>query len=439
MKTNVKITAWVLLMFSQQTYATPMQKYPLQVLVKQALEHQPSVAISYYETEKKQGDVQTAKSALYPTLDYTAGATGTKKGTADNEKNIENKVALGYRLTDFGVRDATIKKAEYEKDKTDNDYLKSQTLVAQEVSTTYLNINKYKEMLNGVVTEKTFYKKMLNHFSLLVSSGVALQSDLRKVQVSIDALNSREIMYSSMLDSELFKLRNITGMEIFAEQIETTMPFFINYQFIDDPEKLMQEVKGSSYDYKMLLSAKNAAMEDIKAAKSSYYPTMDINAEYINKNKLGHAPRENNENEAKISLNLNVNIFNGFKNSAQDMKVSAAHNQAKFHIEDFIFKTRYDINTLISQYHAANETHVVDKRAYENALQLSSLYEQEFQLGQKSLLELISSRGESFQSYISMIESQYSQYDAKLRQLALVFKLTHYLDMNKTSVLKREV
>ncbi|WP_235949928.1 TolC family protein [Candidatus Regiella insecticola] len=251
MKTKIKIMAITLFVMSQQAYATQPEKYPLQVLVKQALEYQPSVAISYYETEKKQGDVQTAKSALYPTLDYTTKASGSKKGATDKENNIENKIALAYRLTDFGVRDANIKKAEYEKNKTDSDYLKSQTLVVEEVSGTYLNINRYKEMLNGVVQEKSFYKKMLDHFSLLVSSGVALQSDLRKVQVSIDTLNSREIMYNSMLDSELFKLKNITGMAISAEQIENTTPLFINYQFIDDPEKLMEEVKVSNHDYKM--------------------------------------------------------------------------------------------------------------------------------------------------------------------------------------------
>ncbi|KYE79952.1 hypothetical protein AF384_24400, partial [Salmonella enterica subsp. enterica serovar Typhimurium] len=77
-------------------------------------------------------------------------------------------------------------------------------IVSQEVVSTYNNIRKYREMIDGVNLEKEFYIKMLESFSLLVSSGVAMKSDMRKVQVSIDAINTRSIMYQSMLDDEMY-------------------------------------------------------------------------------------------------------------------------------------------------------------------------------------------------------------------------------------------
>ncbi|EBP3907291.1 TolC family protein, partial [Salmonella enterica subsp. enterica] len=72
---------------------------------------------------------------------------------------------------------------------------------------------------------------------------------------------------------------------------------------------------------------------------------------------------------------------------------------------------------------------------HKNALQLTGLYEQEFQLGQKSLLDLISSRNEAFQAYVSMVDSKYSLYMLKLQQLSLVFHLIDYLKGNSASEL----
>lgn len=101
----------------------------------------------------------------------------------------------------------------------------------------------------------------------------------------------------------------------------------------------------------------------------------------------------------------------------------------------FLIKTRYNIDSQLSRYAAAKETYSVAERSHTNALQLTELYEQEFQLGQKSLLDLISSRNEAFQAYVSMIDSKYSLYILKLQQLSLIFHLMDYLKGNTESEL----
>ncbi|HHC1975336.1 TPA: SPI-4 type I secretion system protein SiiC, partial [Salmonella enterica] len=165
--------------------------------------------------------------------------------------------------------------SEYERDNSKTDYEKTKNIVSQEVVTTYYNISKYREMIDGVNLEKEFYKKMLETFSLLVSSGVAMQSDMRKVQVSIDALNTRSIMYQSMLDDEMYKMQNMTGLNLSPDQIQSDEKFnlFKKYIFVESPEKLMDMVMKYNDDYKMLVNTRKAATEDINAAKSSYFPT----------------------------------------------------------------------------------------------------------------------------------------------------------------------
>lgn len=308
--------------------------------------------------------------------------------------------------------------------------------MSQEVVTTYYNISKYREMIDGVNLEKEFYKKMLETFSLLVSSGVAMQSDMRKVQVSIDALNTRSIMYQSMLDDEMYKMQNMTGLNLSPVQIQSDEKFnlFKKYIFVESPEKLMDMVMKYNDDYKMLVNTRKAATEDINAAKSSYFPTVDLVSSYVQNNPSGSAKKSDYEDEFKTGINVSFNIFNGFRNSAQERKMVASYSQAKLQIDDFLIKTRYNIDSQLSRYAAAKETYSVAERSHTNALQLTELYEQEFQLG-KSLLDLISSRNEAFQAYVSMIDSKYSLYILKLQQLSLIFHLMDYLKGNTESEL----
>lgn len=179
--------------------------------------------------------------------------------------------------------------------------------------TTYYNISKYREMIDGVNLEKEFYKKMLETFSLLVSSGVAMQSDMRKVQVSIDALNTRSIMYQSMLDDEMYKMQNMTGLNLSPVQIQSDEKFnlFKKYIFVESPEKLMDMVMKYNDDYKMLVNTRKAATEDINAAKSSYFPTVDLVSSYVQNNPSGSAKKSDYEDEFKTGINVSFNILMG--------------------------------------------------------------------------------------------------------------------------------
>lgn len=288
-KMKIKMFFLTTAFITQSVHAGGLPVIPLRDLVNAALTHQPSVAVSYYETEKKNSDLDVSRAALYPTLDLTSGLNNNRKESSGTERNVENKVSLSYRITDFGVRGANIRKSEYERDNSKTDYEKTKNIVSQEVVTTYYNISKYREMIDGVNLEKEFYKKMLETFSLLVSSGVAMQSDMRKVQVSIDALNTRSIMYQSMLDDEMYKMKNMTGLNLSPDQIQSDEKFnlFKKYIFVESPEKLMDMVMKYNDDYKMLVNTRKAATEDINAAKSSYFPTVDLVSSYVQNNPSG--------------------------------------------------------------------------------------------------------------------------------------------------------
>lgn len=93
---NIKIFLLTTTFIMHSVHASELPVIPLSDLVNAALKHQPSVAVSYYETEKKSSDLDVSKAALYPTLDLTSGLNNTRKESSGIEKIL--KIKYPYRI-----------------------------------------------------------------------------------------------------------------------------------------------------------------------------------------------------------------------------------------------------------------------------------------------------------------------------------------------------
>ncbi len=71
----------------------------------------------------------------------------------------------------------------------------------------------------------------------------------------------------------------------------------------------MDMVMKYNDDYKMLVNTRKAATEDINAAKSSYFPTVDLVSSYVQNNPSGSAKKSDYEDEFKTGINVSFNIF----------------------------------------------------------------------------------------------------------------------------------
>lgn len=396
---------------------------PLRTLIIHALNTQPSVAMASWETEMRHQETNMSKASLYPTLDASSEAMRKKTDEHDNEQNIENKLTLSYRVADFGVRSSNIDKAKHQEAASQYDFQQELLTVAQKTSDAYLAVEKTRQILAVIDGEKLFYKKMLSDFSELISAGAAMQSDIRKVQVSIDSLSTQELNYRAQLDTQLMMLRNMTGDYVTADNLGKLPEFFNKYIFNVHKDDVMKEIMKDNPTYLSLNKAVAAASADYSAAKSANYPVVDFNAGYTDNSPSKDAQQSDYQDEFKVGVKVGINIFNGFKNQSEAAKFSAKYTQAKLGLDDFLIRSRNSVDASVSKYQTGADSLVISTRSYENAGKLIELYKEEFKLGQKSLLDFISSRNEHFQAHLTMIESQFAIYQAKLDQMTQLAKL----------------
>lgn len=410
------------------------QKLSLHSLVLNTLNTQPSVAIASWEKEIRHQELGISMSSLYPTMDASSEIANKKTEAASNERNVENKLSLGYRVADFGVRSNNIRKAQGLEKSSHYDFQQELLTVARKTADAYLTVEKNRQILKLIDGEKAFYQKMLNDFSALIRAGAAMQSDIRKVQVSIDSLSTQELNIRSQLDTQLFILRNMTGKYVTLENLEDLPGFFNHYTFNTNKEAVYEKVIKDNPTYLSLSSAIEAANAEYNAAKSANNPVVDFNANYTDNNPSSTTKKDSYQDEMKVGIKVGINIFNGFKNQSEAAKFSAKHVQSKLYLDEFIFNTKNQIDASVSQYQTSTDSLAISMRSTDNAAKLINLYKEEFKLGQKSLLDFVSSRSEHYQASLTTIESQFGIYQAKLEQMAQLADLLQQLNLDPSQI-----
>ncbi|ECK3087869.1 TolC family protein, partial [Salmonella enterica] len=276
-----------------------------------------------------------------------------------------------------------------------------------------------------------YYNDRLHDFEYLVKSGESTESDLKKIQASIDSLNVQKISVNEKLDDELNTL-NIYTNDLISRNNLTSVPSAISkYRFNMDGEAflsliLKQNSKVLSADKKI-----DAAKSEYIASKDKFFPTVDFQAGYTDNTPSNDSDIDDYKDEFRVGVKVGWNIFNGFKDVSDTNKRRDMLNKTLADRDDLLKQVTLKIKSNAAQYRSGIESLKLANQSCRNARDLTSLYEQEFKIGQKSLLDLVTSRSELFRACSEIIESQYQVYTANLDQMLLGDMLIKTINENE--------
>jgi adhesin transport system outer membrane protein len=167
----------------------------------------------------------------------------------------------------------------------------------------------------------------------------------------------------------------------------------------------------------------NAAVENVRAyktaiesAKAAYLPRVDFRAYASNESNTGGiigATRTNG-----IELVLNYNLYRGGSDKARERQAVDQKEQARDLQEKACRDVRQTLSIAYSDVRSLNE-----QLRYMDQHRLSTeksreAYRQQFDIGQRTLLDLLDSQNEYFEATRSYINARYNQAAAQARTLA---------------------
>ncbi|MGF1817858.1 TolC family protein, partial [Vibrio splendidus] len=165
-----------------------------------------------------------------------------------------------------------------------------------------------------------------------------------------------------------------------------------------------------------------------KQSQSNYFPTLSFEAKQSWKEDAGGIQGSSDETTAMIRLNYN--LYNGGRDSAKSSEMAYQLNKAKDLRERAYRSVKEELQLSWSALEMTSQQKVFLADHVDSASETVIAYEKQYLIGKRTLLDLLNTENELFESRKGYVEAKYSEQYAKYRVLTSTGNLLNALRVN---------
>ncbi|WP_324172708.1 TolC family outer membrane protein [Sulfurimonas sp.] len=402
----------------------------LKTTVNEVLSTNPIILERLKNYTSTKEDITSAKSGYYPKLELSLGG-GMEKSERkdvnaittlrDEDNNPIDSLSLSVYQNSLTYTQnlfegfQTLHRVEAQEHRTLSaaySYIEKVNNTSFEMVNTYLQVMKNRELLD---TEKANVKINLEIFSKvqkLYDAGLTTLSEVNKIESSLSLAMSNLVVQENTLEDTIYNLQRVLGRtlnpdEMIRPELTTTLP-----KSLDEAKEFALQNNPSLLVIKYNIKFAQASYKEKKAP---FYPSIDIEiSQSMNKNLSGV---HGDDVRFRAMAYLKYNFFNGFADNAALQKSLSTLYQEQ---ESKNISKRLVIEGLSLSW-ASNKKlreQLVHLKNYKKfSLKTLTLYSKEYDLGKRSLLDLLSAQNDFIGSKAQIINTQYSMLFARYRIL----------------------
>lgn len=412
---------------SNYVHANEQSAMPLTYVSSKAIENNPEVQEAWHAFKSSIYGVDAARSGYLPSVDVSASAGYERRNYGIEEEYNRNTAELsvtqmlydGFRTSNTVDRFKRIQLIRYFE-------LISQTeQTALEASIALLDVQRFKELVQLAEANLQEHESVYQQIEQSVSAGVARAADLEQISGRLSLAQSNVLTeYSNLHDVSARYLRVVGELPMNdikqADLDENNIPISVN-QALDVAYKNSPSFYASLYNIE-------AQKANAKAQKAAFHPNVDLSARYgsQDRDELG---QNETRTEARVGIDISYNLYNGGLDSAnleqayQDINIAKyQRDQACIDIRQSLQIAYYNVTILEQKLPALNQHR-------ESSTKVKIAYKDQFDIGQRTLLDVLDAENESFQSTRSYIVALYDRQSAILTMLKEMGKLLPALDV----------
>ena len=281
--------------------------------------------------------------------------------------------------------------------------------LALEVTEVYLNAVKSNEVLALSESNLAVHKEIYRDIKKRADSGIGSTADVTQVEARIAKAHGNLLAAQNNLIDTHTQFRRLVGQIplglIYPRADESKLPLTLegalDIAFNNHPViKISQaDVDSARYQYKQ--------------SKGSYYPTISVEASQTWRDDAGG--NVGSSDESLAMLRLSYNIFNG--GSDKDLSERAAYqlNRAKDLRDDAYRQVEESLRLSWSALDLTLQQKNFLADHVDSASETVIAYEKQYQIGQRTLLDLLNTENELFEARKDYLDAHYAEQYAKYR------------------------
>ncbi|HDS1683917.1 TPA: TolC family outer membrane protein [Pseudomonas putida] len=394
-----------------------VQAQTLPEAMQKALEVHPEIQAGVNARTAADYQLRAAKGGYLPKVDLTAGygREGTDSPSTGNRWDTLNRGESAIKLrqmvfdgfatsNEVGRQQATVNSRAYS-------LLGTSERTALEVAQVYLDVLTRREMVRLAQDNLSNHERVLDQIKLRTSRGVGRYADLDQAEARLAQARNNLITEQTNLADANTNYLSVVGQ--LPDELSAPAPF-IDLLPANLDEARRQLVESSP----ILRSAESdiaAAEKQYETAKSTFYPRFDAELGRTADNNLDGMQGHNNEWQAM--LRMNFNLYNGGSNKADLESKSYLANQALDIRNNALRQLNEELGLAWNALENANAQVPIAQQYVDHSIRVRSAYQQQFTLGERTLLDLLDSENETFTAQRRLVEVKniqvYTQYRIK--------------------------
>ena len=392
----------------------------LEEAITQTLVSNPQAQASYNRYQASQESVRAARGGYLPTLDWKVGIgherlvnpTTEKEGTDQKDFSPrENALTLNQNLFDgLSTTNEYHKTQELQHGRKEQLRTKAESL-ALEVTDVYLKLLETRRQMTLAKSNLASHEHIYKLIQQRYDQGVANQSDLYQIEGRLARARANMISTRNNLeDAEIQYLRlvNQTADNLIMPRIDEQVL----------PADLEQALAIALQDHPAIQSSNfdlSASQYGYDQTRSAFLPSVDLSlSQRWDKDINGKSGRHE---DTMAMLTMKYNLFRGGSDSARRQEAAYRVEESHAMQQD----TQRMVKETLRMAWAAMENLTAEepylKKHMDASAQTVKAYQKQFELGKRTLLDLLDSENENFQAQRSYTTAVHRSLYARYRVL----------------------
>ena len=389
----------------------------IQNSVSKLLMTNPEIKSSLNKFLEQKSEIKAAKSDNLPVVNFNLQGGIAKSGMFKSDtidqtyRYYKAAIILTQNLFNgFGSEG----KINYQKAKAISyafKYIQTVNNITDKALKAYIDVLKANLLYKNGIENLKITKSILEKVKELYKGGMTTKSEVTKIESQYYLAKANLYVLKDNLVKAENNFAKIFGykpdIEKMSFDIDLRMPF-------DYKASLQIALKKNP----ALKSAKfyiKALHEYQKVVDKDFYPKVDLQLQQ-NYNDVSEVnPYDSADDRFVASLNLVYNIFNGYKDKTNSQINKIKINQALNNLEKIKREVKAD---LANAWDLKNtfEKRITDLKQYKLFAQKTlKLYQQEFNMGRRTLLELLTAQNDLYKAKNELIKTQYNLLYSKVK------------------------
>ncbi len=412
-----KTALFLLAMGLLSPFASAQSVVTLQDAVKQAIVSNPEVQARWNAFLASQNEQDVAKGGYFPRVDLSTGI-GREQLTAPGQSTTNmtrrgTTLSLNQMIYDgFATRDE-VAKLNYTKLVRYYEILDASESTALEAARAYLDVLRYRELSVLVQDNVAQHEQVFDQIQQRVQAGVGRRVDLEQAGGRLALSHTNLLTEASNLNDVSARYQRIVG-ELPPDEL--VLPELLKQGIPATVEDALKQAYQGSPVFNASIENVRAAQADAHSRQANFLPRVNLRASKdVAFDDNGVSGRRDDQ---IVEVVLNYNLFKGGSDRAlvrqyadrlalsKDLRDKACRD-----IRQTLIIAFNDIESLSRQLSYLDQHQLAIEKARE-------AYRKQFDIGQRTLLDLLDTENEYFQSRRAYINATYEYAIAHMRTLA---------------------